>query len=141
MDEDAELEQIRRKMMEDISRRMKGSANAEQSSAVPRAPTELNDASFDIFVTANKIAFVDFWAPWCGPCRMVAPVVEKLASELAGRVSFGKLNVDENPVKSAQYSVMSIPTMMIFHNGMAADRIVGAVPRAEILSRLGRFIR
>ena len=141
MEDDGELEMIRRRMMEDITTRMKGGAAPGAQPVAAATPTNLSDMSFDEFIKRNQVAFVDFWAPWCGPCRMVAPVVEKLASELRGKVAFGKLNVDDNPVKSAEFNIMSIPTMMIFYGGKPADMIVGAVPRAEILSRLGRYIK
>lgn len=104
------------------------------------ATVELDKNNFESKVDGSDIAILDFWAPWCGPCRMVAPVVEALASELAGKVAFGKLNVDDNPVKSGQFGIMSIPTMMVFRNGKPADMIVGAVPRGEILSRLNRLM-
>ncbi len=137
MTEDSELETIRQRMMNEIAA---GRRNEAAMQAPGGVPVTLSDSSFDSFVRDNRIAFVDFWAPWCGPCRMVAPVVEALASELAGKVAFGKLNVDDNPVKSAQFGIMSIPTMMVFRNGKPADMIVGAVPRGEILSRLNRLM-
>ncbi len=136
MEDDAELETIRKKMMADMSARMSAGPGASTGGV----PVNLSDATFDGFVSMNEVAFIDFWAPWCGPCRMVAPVVEKLASELDGKVSFGKLNVDDNPAKAGQFNIMSIPTMMIFHKGKPVDMIVGAVPRSQILSRLGRYI-
>jgi len=79
---------------------------------------------------------VDFWAAWCGPCRMVAPIIEQLAKEYAGRVAFGKLNVDENPLTSGEFEVQSIPTLLIFRNGEAVDGIVGAVPKYQIESKI-----
>lgn len=134
--EDEELEMIRRRMMDELTAR----AGSPPQQPANSHPVTLIDSSFNSFIKGNKVAFVDFWAPWCGPCRMVGPIVEKLASELSGRVAFGKLNVDENPATSAAFNVMSIPTMMIFHGGRPADVIVGAVPRTEILSRLNRYI-
>lgn len=131
-----ELEDIRRRMMDEIAMGQSKVGTPVASGA----PVELNDTSFDAFLAQNEVVFVDFWAPWCAPCRMVAPVVEKLASELKGKVSFGKLNVDDNPQKSAQFRIMSIPTMMIFHKGRPVDMVVGAVPRSEIVSRLQPFI-
>ncbi|MCD6295334.1 MAG: thioredoxin TrxC [Deltaproteobacteria bacterium] len=79
---------------------------------------------------------LDCWAPWCGPCRMVGPVLEQLASEYAGRVKIAKLNVDENPQVASQYAVKSIPTMLLFKNGKKVDSMVGALPKEEIARHL-----
>jgi thioredoxin 1 len=79
---------------------------------------------------------VDFWAPWCGPCRMIAPIVEELATEYEGKVKVGKLNVDENQEISAKFGVMSIPTLLVFKNGQPVERIVGYMPKKEMQARL-----
>jgi len=93
----------------------------------------IDDSNFDKIVLQAKIpVLVDFWAPWCGPCRMVAPVVEELAEEYDGRISFGKVNVDENPKAASQYGVMSIPTLLIFKDGKPVSNIVGFRPKAEL---------
>lgn len=91
-------------------------------------PVTLTDATFDRAVSGDLPVLVDFWAPWCGPCRMIAPAVEALAQEFAGRLVVGKLNVDENRQTSARYGVMSIPTLIVFRSGQAVEHIVGAVP-------------
>ena len=83
---------------------------------------------------------LDMWAAWCGPCRMIAPVIEQLAAELSGRVLVGKLDVDANPQTAAQFRVQSIPTLLILQNGREVDRIVGAAGKAAMLQRLQRFI-
>jgi thioredoxin 2 len=83
---------------------------------------------------------LDLWAPWCGPCRMLAPVIEQLASELAGRVRVAKLNVDENPLVSSRFGVRSIPTLLVIKDGREVDRLVGVQPKAEILRRLQMLI-
>ena len=98
---------------------------------------EISNANFDEMVLKAKIpVLVDFWAPWCGPCRMVAPVVDELAGEYDGKVSFVKINVDENPETARQYGVMSIPTLIIFKNGQPVSNIVGFRPKPELKKNL-----
>lgn len=89
----------------------------------------LSDDNFSEKVLNQEgLVLVDFWAPWCGPCRMVGPVIEELAEDFTGKVSVGKLNVDENEVTAAKYQVMSIPTVILFKNGQPVDKLVGAMP-------------
>ncbi len=98
---------------------------------------EFTDGNFGVDVEQAKgVVVVDFWAPWCGPCRMVAPMIEQLAGEYEGRVTFGKLNVDENPEVSARYGIRSIPTIGIFKDGEAVDGVIGAVPRHHLASAI-----
>jgi thioredoxin len=102
-------------------------------------PQVVTDATFSIDVlsaSASVPVLMDCWAPWCGPCRMIAPVLDQLAAESAGRYQIVKLNVDENPRTSAQFQIRSIPTMLIFKNGKVVDQIVGAVPKQAIAARL-----
>ena len=96
-------------------------------------PIEVNDSNFDqVVLQAKTPVLVDLWAPWCAPCHMVAPVVEELASEYEGRVSFAKLNVDQNPRTASRYGIMSIPTLLIFKDGKPLSNIVGFRPKAEL---------
>jgi thioredoxin 1 len=111
----------------------------QHKQAVDGKPITLTDANFQQMVNQSLPVLVDFWAPWCGPCRMVAPSVEMLAEEFAGRALVGKLNVDENQVTAQRYRVMSIPTLIIFKNGQPVDQIVGAQPYPALQQRLSRF--
>ncbi len=96
-------------------------------------PVEVNEAKFDEMVLKAKMpVLVDFWAPWCGPCRMVAPLVDELANEYEGKVSFMKLNVDDSPKIASKYGVMSIPALIIFKNGQPVSNIVGFRPKPEL---------
>ena len=98
---------------------------------------ELNDSNFDQTVASSTVILVDFWAPWCGPCRMITPVIEELGKELAGKVIVAKVNVDEAPGIAAAHNVTSIPTIMIFRNGQLADRSTGLASKAALLQKLG----
>ena len=98
--------------------------------------TDLTDATFDDAIKANPIVLIDCWAPWCGPCRMLAPTIEALAKDYDGKVKFYKLNTDESAKVVQQFKIFSIPTLLIFTKGKQADTIVGAVPRQYIESRL-----
>ncbi len=98
---------------------------------------ELSDSNFEQEVLKSDIpVLVDFWAEWCAPCRMIAPIVEELANEYKGQIKVGKLNVDMNPQSSMSYGIRSIPTLLFFKNGDAVEQISGAVPRAEIEKKI-----
>jgi thioredoxin 1 len=100
-------------------------------------PVEIKEVKFNEMVLQAKTpVLVDFWAPWCGPCRMVAPVVEELANEYDSKVAFFKINVDDNPRIANQYGVMSIPTLIVFKNGQPVSNIVGFRPKAELKKSL-----
>ncbi|MEW6524778.1 MAG: thioredoxin [Bacillota bacterium] len=97
----------------------------------------LTDKNFGAEVlNADMPVLVDFWAAWCGPCRMIAPTIDELARDYAGRVKVGKLNVDDNGNTAAQYGIMSIPTLLLFKDGKAVDKVVGAVPKRDLQRRL-----
>lgn len=112
-------------------------ATARDRSAAPQIIT---DADFDRVINSNMPVLVDFWAAWCGPCRMVAPSIEQLAQEFAGRAIVGKLNVDENPNTARRYQIMSIPALYIFKQGQVVDRLVGAQPLSVLRQRLAHAV-
>jgi thioredoxin 1 len=100
-------------------------------------PKEVSDATFEQEVLqAQQPVLVDFWAPWCGPCRMVAPIVEELADEYEGRVNFVKLNTDDNPVTAARYGIRSIPTLLVFNGGQPVGQVIGFRPKSDLKRRL-----
>jgi thioredoxin 2 len=106
---------------------------------VNHKPVTVTDATFSAEVERSPLPVVlDMWAEWCGPCRMIAPMIEELASEMVGRVRFAKLNVDENPATAARFNVRSIPTLLVLKGGQEVDRIVGVQPKSEIARRLER---
>ena len=115
-------------------------AGSEGKTQIISEPVDITDKNFDSFITANRLAVVDFWADWCAPCRAIAPIVKELAREYAGKVVFGKLNVDENPETPTRFGIMGIPTLMIFKNGRPVDTIVGAVPKRVLVSRISSHL-
>jgi len=94
------------------------------------------DSSFDKEINVPILALVDFWAPWCGPCRTIAPALEEMSKELVGQLKIVKLNIDENPNIASRYRVMSIPTLKLFKNGKELDTFVGAMPKGAMMQRL-----
>jgi thioredoxin 1 len=105
------------------------------------APVKVTDSTFDSVVGNSKTpVLVDFWAEWCGPCKMIAPVLEELAQELDGKLTIAKLDVDHNQDTAMAFGVMSIPTLLVFKNGEAVDRIVGFQPKAQLLRRLQQHL-
>ncbi len=116
-------------------------AEAVKCDSVPiDKPIALTDGNFQAEVGKHKLIVVDFWAPWCGPCRMVGPIVEQLAAEYAGKVAFGKVNVDEEMVVAQSFGVQSIPTLMVFKDGKAVDAIVGACPKSSIEAKFKPYM-
>ena len=103
--------------------------------------TDLTDKEFEQEVINSDLpVLLDLWAPWCGPCRMIAPVVEKLSAQYNGKLKFFRLNIDENPQTPARYRVMSIPTLMFFKGGAAVDTVVGAVPEKSITPKIDALL-
>jgi len=128
-----ELEMLRRKKLEELRKKYMEGENLE---SMPDKPIEVSDANFDEMVKKYKNVAIDCWAPWCGPCLMIAPVIEELARELKGKIVFGKLNVDNNPKTAMKYNIMSIPTILLFRDGELVDRIIGAMPKEFLVEKL-----
>ena len=106
----------------------------------PDIPLKVKDADIEINIKKYPLMVVDCWAPWCGPCRMVGPIIEELAKEMQGKIVFGKLNVDENREASMKYGIMSIPTLLVFKNGSLVDNIIGAMPKEMLLGKISPHI-
>lgn len=136
MNDDSELEAIKQKKLAELQRAV--SARATMSGLTE--PVVLTDSNFTSEVAKYPVMLVDFWAPWCGPCRMVGPIVEQLAREYSGRVAFGKLNVDDSQMIAASFGIQSIPTMMILKSGKVVDVIIGALPKAQIEMKLKQHL-
>jgi thioredoxin len=105
------------------------------------SPVTITDSNFADEVGKSKMpVLVDFWAAWCGPCRMVAPIIDAMAKEMSGKAKIGKLDVDKNPMIASQFRVQSIPTLIIFKDGKEVDRIVGAQSKEVMVKRLNQFV-
>ena len=119
-------------------RRSRDAANVSSGSAVDAGPAPIADlGDSDFFDSLDGHAtIVDFWAPWCGPCRMVAPVLDEIAGEHGDKVTIAKVNTDENQAVASKHGIMSIPTMMLFKNGEKIDQMVGALPKPQIMAKL-----
>ena len=105
----------------------------------PEEPVKVTDKTFDEFIEDYDLAIVDCWAEWCGPCKMMDPVLEEIAEEMQNDIAVGKLNVDENKAKTSEYGISSIPTMLVFKNGENVDRLVGAMPKEALKQKLNSY--
>lgn len=138
---DGEIERINKRKLEQIVRRQQRREQEAQSAQKQDGKMIiLTDATFSSEVSKKPLTVVDFWAPWCGPCRMMSPIIEELARDYAGKVAFGKLNVDENPLTSSNFQVQSIPTILIFRKGQMVDGVLGAMPRAFLESKIRPYL-
>ena len=133
-----ELAAIKKKKLEELkSIYLSGGKTMEN---MPDTPLDVKDSDINEYISKYDTIVIDCWAPWCGPCRMIAPVIEDLAKEMQGKIVFGKLNVDENQSTSAQYGIMSIPSLLVFKKGKLVDKIVGAMPKPMLKTKLETYM-
>lgn len=122
------------KMMSDMNK------PPEPGITYPDKPVVVTDSTVDSAASQYPIFILDCWAEWCGPCRMVAPVLEEMAREMKGKAVFGKLNVDENMQTANKYRISAIPTLLIFKNGKLVDKLVGALPKATLAGKIQKYL-
>jgi thioredoxin 1 len=134
-----DLDEIKKRKMEQLKKQYINRRNNMEEN-LPNTPIHITDADMDGNIKKYQMVVVDCWAPWCGPCRMVEPVVEDLAKEMQGKIVFGRLNVDENRATSAKYGIMGIPTLLVFKNGELVDRIIGAMPKEMLMTKLNPYL-
>lgn len=135
-EEDEEIQAIKQRKL--IEMRNNAMMRSDMNSKI--RPIVLTDMNFRDEVSKYPLMLIDFWAPWCGPCRIISPIIEELAGEYSGKVVFGKLNIDENPTVAQYFGIQSIPTMIIIRNAKAVDIIIGALPKAQIESRITQHL-
>ena len=131
----SEIDEIRKRKIKQLKKQyLTGEKNMEKN--LQEKPLNIKDVDFDQTIKKYNMIVVDCWAPWCGQCRMMTPVIDGLAKEMQGKIVFGKVNVDENPITSIKYKIMSIPTLLVFKNGNIVDRIIGVYPKEELKNKL-----
>jgi thioredoxin 1 len=135
MNDDEELSKIREKKLKSMLESLSKSKNTQESLI-----TDVSDSTFDSFTKEHDLVLIDCWAPWCAPCRMVAPTVDALAKKYAGKLTVGKLNTDDNQSTAMRLDIMGIPTLLLFKKGKLVDRIVGAYPKDIIESRVKQHL-
>ncbi len=104
------------------------------------AVQDVTDQNFASFIQGDTPVMIDFWAAWCGPCKLLSPIVDELGRDLQGKLKVGKLNVDENPQTASKFGIMSIPTLLVFKNGQAVRQIVGYMPKAQLQARIADLL-
>lgn len=135
---DEELEKIKKKKLEQLKNKyMKGEKNMTEK--MPNIPINISDADIDQHIQKYEKIVIDCWAPWCGPCKMIDPIIEELANEMKGDFVFCKLNVDENQGTASKYGIMSIPSLLVFKEGKLIDKIIGAMPKENLKTKLETY--
>jgi thioredoxin 1 len=134
-----DLEVLKKKKLEQLKKQYMNRGKTMEK-MWPDTPIQLLDADIDETLKKYPIIVIDCWASWCGPCRMIGPIIEELAKEMKGKIVFGKLNVDENQQTSMKYKIMSIPTLLVFKNGAFVDRVVGAMPKEMLIQKLKPYL-
>jgi thioredoxin 1 len=134
-----DLEEIKKKKLEQLKKQYMKRGNIMENKW-PDVPINILDADINEAMKKYPIIVIDCWAPWCGPCRMIGPIIEELAKEMKGKIVFGKLNVDENPQTSMKHNIMSIPTLLVFKNGALVDRIIGTMPKEMLIQKLKPYL-
>ncbi|KAF5436788.1 thioredoxin 1 [Candidatus Methanophagaceae archaeon] len=138
---DLEIERLKERKMREMEEDMKAmKAGGTEGEGMIDSPLIMDDASFVETVRKYPLIIVDCWAAWCGPCKMIAPIIEELAKEYAGKVVFGKLNVDENPKVASEFGIMAIPTLFVFKNGEPVDVVQGAMPKPYFEAKLKEWM-
>jgi len=128
VESDPELAEIRARMLKELA----------SAPAALDHPVDVTDGTIHEFAKQHDVAVVDVWADWCGPCRIVGPIVDQLAKEMSGRVAFAKLDADTNPRTMERYGIMGIPTLLVFRAGKHVDSVVGALPKPQLAARIAR---
>ncbi len=128
-----ELEKIREKKLKEMMEKM-------TKKETPDKPVEVNESNFNEVIEKNDLVVVDCWAPWCAPCRMIAPIIDELAREYAGKVVFAKLNTDENPRIAGKFYITAIPTLLFFKKGKLVDQMIGAHPKQNIVAKIKEYM-
>ncbi|HKO41483.1 MAG TPA: thioredoxin [Nitrososphaeraceae archaeon] len=134
--EDEEISAIMKRKKEILEEKLRSMNEIKKI----KKPINLTDSNFDIEKAKYSLLVVDFWAAWCGPCKMISPIIEQLAEQYAGKIVFGKVNVDENPHISQRFGIQSIPTLMIVKEGQVIDVMIGALPKGQIENRIEQHI-
>lgn len=137
-EEDKELEQIRKKKLQELKRGKDEGKDKDKGAS--GKPIKVTDETFPEIIAKYPLVVIDCWAPWCGPCNMVAPILDEIAKDYADKIVIGKLNVDNNQKTAMQYGIMSIPAMLIFKNGKLIDQVIGAMPKQLLEPKITKHL-